>query len=123
MYFQATNAPVVHRPINFSCHCRRLGAQAYPVSCVGTDNLGLEIREELQHMGVDTSYVLTSDEFPTGTIQVSLDERGKPSYQILEPVAWDHLPLTDGLKALARTLDAVCFGSLSQRSAVSSRRV
>ncbi len=35
-------------PTNFSCHCRRLGAQAYPVSCVGTDNLGLEIREELQ---------------------------------------------------------------------------
>jgi fructokinase len=110
-------------PTNFSCHCRRLGAQAYPVSCVGTDNLGLEIREELQHMGVDTSYVLTSDEFPTGTIQVSLDERGKPSYQILEPVAWDHIPLTDGLKALARTLDVVCFGSLSQRSAVSRETI
>jgi fructokinase len=60
-------------PTNFSCHYRRLGAQAYPVSCMGTDNLGLEIREELQHRDVDTSYVLTSDEFSTGTIQVLLD--------------------------------------------------
>ena len=61
--------------------------------------------------------------FPTGTVQVSLDDKGKPSYQILEDVAWDYIPLTDGLKALAENLDAVCFGSLSQRSAVSRETI
>ena len=110
-------------PANFACHCRRLGAEAYPVSCVGTDELGLRIREEVRGMGIDTSYVLESESFPTGTVQVSLDERGKPSYQILENVAWDHIPLTDGLKALAEKLDAVCFGSLSQRAAVSRETI
>jgi fructokinase len=110
-------------PTNFACHCLRLNAKAYPVSCVGTDNLGLEIHEALQQMGVDTRYVLTNDRFPTGTIQVSLDERGKPSYQIFEHVAWDYLPFTDGLKTLAKTLDAVCFGSLAQRSAISRKTI
>ena len=44
-------------PTNFACHCHRLSAKAYPVSCVGTDDLGLEIREELQRMGVNPSHV------------------------------------------------------------------
>jgi fructokinase len=110
-------------PANFACHCYRLGAETYSVSCVGADELGLRMRKEVRGMGVDTSYVLESERFPTGTVQVSLDEKGKPSYQILENVAWDHIPLTDGLKALAEKLDAVCFGSLAQRSAVSRETI
>ena len=51
-------------PANFACHCHRLGAVAYPVSCVGTDDLGVKIREELRVMGVDTSYLLESDTIP-----------------------------------------------------------
>ncbi len=110
-------------PANFACHCWQLGANAYPVSCVGTDPLGLAIRDELRDMGVDTSYVLESDTFPTGTVRVTLNDQGKPSYQIFEDVAWDHIPFTGELKALAETLDAVCFGSLSQRSAVSRETI
>ena len=110
-------------PANFAFHCHQLGAKAYPVSCVGTDELGRRIRDELREMGVDASYVLESDTFPTGTVQVSLNDKGKPSYQIFENVAWDHIAFTSGLKALAAKLDAVCFGSLSQRSAVSRETI
>lgn len=106
-------------PANFACHCNRLGAVAYPISCIGEDLLGQSIREPLQDMGVDSRYVATSETYPTGTVQVELNEKGKPTYRIMENVAWDHIPLTDELKALAATLDAVCFGSLSQRSAES----
>ncbi|CAH1386338.1 carbohydrate kinase family protein [Candidatus Nitrotoga sp. M5] len=110
-------------PANFAFHCYQLGAKAYPVSCVGTDELGLGIRDKLREMGVDASYVLESDTFPTGTVQVTLNEEGKPSYRIFENVAWDHIAFTGGLKALAATLDAVCFGSLSQRSPVSRETI
>ncbi|GJM44135.1 MAG: fructokinase [Gemmatimonadota bacterium] len=106
-------------PANFAFHCHQLGAKAYPVSCVGKDEPGRGLREALRGLGVDTDHVLESDAHPTGTVQVTLDERGKPSYRILENVAWDHVPFTDRLEALAAKLDAVCFGSLSQRSAVS----
>ena len=110
-------------PANFAYHCRQLGAKAYPVSCVGADGLGLGILEELRNMGVDTSHVVESDTFPTGTVQVSLNDKGKPAYEIFENVAWDHIPFTSGLKALAETLDAVCFGSLSQRLPVSRETI
>lgn len=110
-------------PANFAYHCRQLGARAYPVSCVGSDDLGLAVRDELRKMGADASYVLESDTFPTGTVRVTLNDKGKPSYQIFENVAWDHIPFTSGLKALAETLDAVCFGSLSQRSPVSRETI
>ena len=57
--------------------------------------------------------------FPTGTVQVTLDEKGVPSYEIKKGVAWDNIPFTDELKELAHNARAVCFGSLAQRNAVS----
>ncbi|VGO21182.1 carbohydrate kinase family protein [Pontiella sulfatireligans] len=102
-------------PANFACHCNQLGAEAYPVSCVGADPLGAGIRERLGEMGVDVRYVFESGAYPTGTVDVVLNA-GKPTYQIHEDVAWDHIPYSDALKQLAEKLDAVCFGSLSQRS-------
>jgi fructokinase len=110
-------------PANFAYHCRQLGAKAHAVSCVGKDPLGRAILVQLRDMGVDASHVLESDTFPTGTVQVTLNDKGKPSYQIFENVAWDHIPFTSELKALAETLDAVCFGSLSQRSPVSRETI
>ena len=54
---------------------------------------------------------------------MTLNDKGKPSYHIFEDVAWDHIAFTSGLKALAAKLDAVCFGSLSQRSTVSRETI
>ena len=110
-------------PANFACHCHRLGAQARPVSCVGTDELGLRIPEEIRGMGGDGSSVLerVRDFRPERSRFRSMRAASLPI--ILENVAWDHIPLTDGLKALAETLDAVCFGSLAQCSAVSRETI
>ncbi|MCP5536693.1 MAG: carbohydrate kinase [Akkermansiaceae bacterium] len=110
-------------PTNFACHCRQLGATAFPVSCVGDDALGRRTVEELERLGVDVRHLQTSAAYPTGRVLVELDETGKPDYQILEGVAWEQLEFTDGLDALARSLDAVCFGTLAQRSEVSRRTI
>jgi fructokinase len=56
---------------------------------------------------------------PTGTVTVKLDEAGVPDFTIHKNVAWDYIPLSDPLLALASRADAVCFGSLCQRSDVS----
>ncbi|QBG48039.1 carbohydrate kinase [Verrucomicrobia bacterium S94] len=103
-------------PANFSCHCGQLGANAKPVSCVGADPLGKEIREGLNELGMSADFIFETPEYPTGTVDVVLNEAGKPTYEIHEDVAWDHIPCPEELKAFAATLDAVCFGSLSQRS-------
>ncbi len=105
-------------PLNFSYHCHQLGACAYPVSAVGADGLGAEIREILVAEDVPDQFVFQDEDHPTGTVQVTL-ENGKPRYEICEGVAWDYIPMTGALVELAQKADAVCFGSLAQRNAVS----
>ncbi len=110
-------------PTNFSCHCHQLGGNAHPVSCVGDDGLGRQARVKLAQLGVNTKYVLESPTHPTGRVMVSLDDVGKPTYEILEGVAWDHLTFTPELEALAHALDAVCFGTLGQRASESREAI
>ena len=106
-------------PVNFAYHCSQLGAVGYPVSCIGRDALGCELRAELRARQVHDAYITEEATHPTGTVQVTLDASGKPSYEICEGVAWDCIPMSDALAALARQADALCFGSLAQRSETS----
>lgn len=102
-------------PANFAYHCHQLGAHAFPISSLGVDELGESARRQMLDKGVDTTYVQKALAWPTGRAVVSRDAHGKPDYEIVEDVAWDHLQLTDTLLGLAPTIDAVCFGVLSQR--------
>ena len=103
-------------PANVACHAAALGADAAMVSCVGNDDLGARAIAAIAERGVDTSAVAHFEQFPTGTVQVHLSEDGQPSYEITRDVAWDHVPWSSEAKALAARADAVCFGSLAQRS-------
>ena len=106
-------------PINFACLAGQLGAEAYPVSCVGLDALGAELKNSLSELRIDHSYIAEDRYFPTGTVQIVLDKSGKPTYEIQEAVAWDAIPMTKNLMELAKRTDAVCFGSLAQRNITS----
>ncbi|MDQ8208437.1 carbohydrate kinase [Coraliomargarita sp. SDUM461003] len=109
-------------PANFAYHVHQLGADSWPVSCLGADALGRELRSQLSGSACDLRYVAESDLYATGTVDVRLSD-GKPSYDIHMDAAWDYLEFTPQLQALASGLDAVCFGSLSQRSQVSRQSV
>lgn len=93
-------------PANFACHARALGAETTLVSRVGDDELGREI---LRHFDVQVDPRL-----PTGTVSVELTG-GQPHYTIHENVAWDAIAPDERV----READAVCFGSLAQRSPIS----
>ncbi len=110
-------------PGNFSCHCRSLGAHAYVISCVGNDARGEMAADFLSNQGVDVSALAVSDDHETGVVLVTLDSDGRPSYEIKEDVAWDHLPNAGELNSIARSLDAVCFGSLAQRNPASCETI
>ncbi len=110
-------------PANFACHCHSLGAEAYVISCVGDDRRGAEARAFLDNHGVNTSVMVTSPQHETGVVLVTLDAGGKPEYEIKEGVAWDNIPWTDEMAAIAPELDAVCFGSLCQRHPVSRETI
>lgn len=103
-------------PANFAYHAHALGASGIPVSCVGTDDLGTDALDRLRANGLGTDYVYRDEQHSTGTVSVELDGRGVPHYTICEDVAWDFLQEDYALRELARTADAVCFGSLAQRA-------
>lgn len=104
-------------PANFAFHAAQMGFSGHVVSAVGRDDLGNEITDELLHKGL---YVeIQATDYPTGTVQVSLDAQGIPQYNICPNVAWDNIAFTDSLARLAAQTSAVCFGSLAQRSPVS----
>ena len=100
-------------PANFAYHAGRLGEEGWAVSAVGDDALGREILDIVAEKGLKNLIAVTDK--PTGTVQVTLDARGVPTYNIMEDVAWDNIPFTPEMEALARRADAVCFGSLVQR--------
>ena len=100
-------------PANFAYHAGRLGEEGWAVSAVGDDALGREILDLVKSKGLRNLIAVTDK--PTGTVQVELDDRGVPAYNIMEDVAWDNIPFTPEMEELAKRADAVCFGSLVQR--------
>lgn len=108
-------------PINFVYHASRLGAEGYAVSAVGNDELGKEILEKLDENHIQ--YLIEKVPYPTGTVQVELDEEGIPTYKINERVAWDHIMPTSSAIDLAEKADAICFGTLAQRSSQSRETI
>lgn len=100
-------------PANFAYHAGRLGEEGWAVSAVGDDALGREILDLVALKGLHSMIAMTDK--PTGTVQVELDDRGVPAYNIMEDVAWDNIPFTPEMEELAKRADAVCFGSLVQR--------
>ncbi|MGM9695057.1 MAG: carbohydrate kinase [Alloprevotella sp.] len=109
-------------PANFAFHAGQAGMDARVVSAVGQDELGDETISALQSKGLNTEAVARVN-FPTGMVQVSLGEQGIPQYDICEGVAWDNIPFTPTLETLARNTQAVCWGSLAQRSDVSHQTI
>lgn len=108
-------------PANFAYHVSQFGLSSCVVSAVGEDALGNEIIENFTSKGLNQ--LIEKVPYPTGTVQVEIDQAGIPQYEIKENVAWDNIPYTARLEALAAETRAVCFGSLAQRNVVSRNTI
>lgn len=108
-------------PANFAYHVSQFGLTSCVVSAVGADALGKEIQENLTSKGLN--HLIAEVPYPTGTVQVEIDQAGVPQYEIKENVAWDNIPYTSQLESLAKRTQAVCFGSLAQRNVVSRETI
>jgi fructokinase len=106
-------------PANFAYMTNLLGDAGIVASRVGNDDLGREAKRRLEHLGLRTSSLQLDATHATGTVKVSVDPAGQPTFLIDESVAWDFFEWTAGWRSLAESADAVCFGSLAQRSSAS----
>ena len=104
----------------FACDAATPAGEVFLVSCVGDDPLGIQAREQLVAHGVRPDFIAVDPDRPTGTVEVQFDAEQGPHYRICNGVAWDAVPTTPHLAALAPTLDAICFETLAQRSPVTS---
>lgn len=108
-------------PANFAYHVSQFGLESRVVSAVGQDKLGTEILDSFRQK--DLCGLIETVPYPTGTVQVELDGKGVPCYDIKRDVAWDNIPYTQDLEQMAHSTHVVCFGSLAQRSLVSRQTI
>ena len=110
-------------PSNFAYHAGQfLGHDnTLAVSAIGDDDLADETIDNMRQHSLN--FLMPKVEYPTGTVQVTLDKYGVPTYDIKEIVAWDNTPFNPEIKEVAQNCRAVCFGSLAQRNIVSRNTI
>lgn len=113
-------------PANFACAVASLGGEEFHVavaSAVGEDDWGRRAVQSLAERNVDTRFVATVPDRPTGQVIVSPDDQHQPTYRVIENSAWDVIPTSPSLEDFARQADAVYLGTLSQRAEPSRRTI
>ncbi|HBZ25394.1 MAG TPA: fructokinase [Rikenellaceae bacterium] len=109
-------------PLNFAYFAKELGAKSNVISAIGDDELGKEALRKLSVTGVNIN-LLQRNNLPTGKVLISIDSEGIPNYEIIENVAWDHIECSSGELELLCGADAICWGSLAQRSETSKKNI
>ena len=106
-------------PSNFAYRINSFGDRAQIVTRLGRDERGARAADLLKVKGLSLDFVQWDDVRPTGTVPVSVDEKGSPDFRIIPNVAYDFIERTPALIDLAERADALCFGTLIQRRHVS----
>ena len=91
-------------PANFAYHVSQFGLNGCAISAIGDDELGREIIDKFN--AVQLKHILPVVEQPTGTVKVTLDDKGVPQYEICLGVAWDNIPLTNEMLDIAHQAQA-----------------
>jgi fructokinase len=102
-------------PANFAYHAHALGAHTQVITRIGDDDRGREIIRRFHEMGLADDGVQIDKIAPTGTATVELSGNGLAHFTVQQNVAWDAIATTEEALAIARSSNAICFGSLAQR--------
>ncbi len=98
-------------PLNAAANLSLLGHEAVMVSALGKDEFGERALEAMKRYGVNTDFVQVGD-YPTGTVEVTLNEEGDASYAFTPNCAWHHLAELMETAPLPKG-DALLYGSLA----------
>ena len=106
-------------PLNVALRMKTLGCDVAMISCVGHDEDGIAIIDQVKSLGLETNAIMQTENFATGLVNVTLNERGSASYEISYPSAWDKIVLNDFAKKVVADADVLIYGSLVCRDEVS----
>jgi len=108
-------------PLNFAYRINSLGYRGVMISQLGNDAFGDQALEQMTALGMETDFIQRTSEYPSGTVEITLDENRNPDYFIVPGVAYDHIQYTGELDELITSAGCLCFGTLIQRTDVSRR--
>ena len=108
-------------PLNVALRMKTLGCKVAMISCVGKDKDGDAILNHVKQLGLETAAIMQSESFPTGLVNVSLNDTGSATYEINYPSAWDKIVLNEVAKDLVINADVLIYGSLVCRDEVSRK--
>jgi fructokinase len=106
-------------PLNVAFRLKTFNNNVAIISAVGKDVLGEKLIQYLDDNLITTTFIQKLDNFQTGQVHVSLDEDGTASYEIQDPVAWDHIQMDKEILAQVARSKVFVFGSLACRNSVS----
>ncbi len=110
-------------PFNFIYHVWKLTNNGKFISRIGNDNEGKEIIEFLEKQQFDTNYIQIDDSVNTGSVNVNLDDKKVPTFDIIENRAYDFIEHRPELDDLIKKSDLLYFGTLAQRNETSRNTI
>lgn len=110
-------------PLNLVFRCNSFGEEGYLLSRIGDDALGHAALRRLHELGISDENVQVDGEFPTGTVEITFDEKKEPVYNITLDVAFDHIEFSAEALKLARNANCLFFGLLPQRFGISKNTI
>ena len=114
-----THKKIGGAPLNVAVRLKSFKNDVAMVSAVGKDALGKSILKYIDDLEINGEAVQILDDFKTGEVAVTLNEKGAATYVIVHPKAWDKILVTKESVALVQQADAFVFGSLITRDVVS----
>lgn len=102
-------------PMNVCYHLNQLGQAAAIISKTGKDENGRDLLAFLQQHQVDISLVQTDEQHATGTV-IATQKGNEMEYDIVQPVAWDFIDITEQLIEKVSQASYFVCGSLAARS-------
>lgn len=114
-----THKKIGGAPLNVAVRLKSFKNEVAMIGAVGNDELGELILQYINDLQINSEAVAVLENFKTGKVAVTLNEKGAATYKIVHPKAWDKISLTKAAIELVKKSDAFVFGSLITRDAVS----
>lgn len=108
-------------PLNLALRTASFGFPVAMISAVGDDEDGKVICDYTKENQLDTGGIITTPDYETGIVQVTLNERGSATYEIKFPSAWDFIEANEKTNSIVKNADVFFYGSLICRNEVSQK--
>ncbi len=108
-------------PLNVAYHLHKQSQQVVLVSRIGNDGHGQRLLDIMQERGLATDLIQRDTTYDTGKVYARMDEKLDMQYDIVYPVAWDHIGWDAALENVfcSNDLQFLVYGSLMARNNIS----